>query len=52
MFTHLFIDSLNALLSQFETNTFHILTTAQAKLSDKMETFTMEMLAFKGELYS
>jgi hypothetical protein len=52
MLTHLFIDSFNALLSEFEANAFHIFTNHHAKLSDKIETFTMELLSFKGEVYT
>lgn len=52
MFTHLFIDSFNALLSEFEANTFHIFTNHHAKLTDKIETFTIELLGFKGEVYN
>jgi hypothetical protein len=52
MFTHLFIDSLNALLSELEANSFHIFTNHHAKLSLKIESFTMELLSFKGEVYS
>lgn len=50
MRNHLFIDSLNALASGLETKVFHILTRSR-KVSDKMETLTMELLDFKCALY-
>jgi hypothetical protein len=50
MRNHLFIDSLNALASGLETKVFHILTRSR-KVSDKMETLTVELLDFKCALY-
>lgn len=50
MRNHLFIDSLNALASGLETKVFHILTRSR-KVSEKMETLTMELLDFKCALY-
>ena len=50
MRNHLFIDSLNALASGLETKVFHMLTRSR-KVSEKMETLTMELLDFKCALY-
>ena len=50
MRNHLFIDSLNALASDLETKVFHVLTRSH-KVSDKMETLTMQLLDFKCALF-
>jgi hypothetical protein len=50
MRNHLFIDSVNALASDLETSVFHVLTRSH-KVSDKMETLTMQLLDFKCVLF-
>lgn len=49
MLNHLFIDSLNALSSELETNTLHLLTHSR-KPSEKVEALAMELTNFKCEV--
>lgn len=42
----LFIDTLNALSSELESNAIHILTHPK-KISEKIESFTMQLVEFK-----
>lgn len=47
----LFIDSLNAISSELESNAIHILTHPK-RISEKIESFTMQLVEFKCSVLS
>ena len=50
MFNSLFIDSINAISSELETNIIHLITNRK-RSSEKVEGLRLEVLQFKAECY-
>jgi cell shape-determining protein MreC len=51
MLNQLFLDSLQALSGELQTNLIHLIT-HPTKLSHKMETLSMEILSFKSQVFN
>jgi hypothetical protein len=51
MLNQLFLDSLQALSGELQTNLIHLIT-HPTKLSHKMETLSMELLSFKSQVFN